>query len=61
MGVLKRIFGWILLFLGANGLVNCFVNAPYNEGGVVVGFIAGGLIFTGVCFYFGARWIKKEK
>lgn len=60
MGVLKKIFGWIFLFIGANFLVSGFIIPDGSGPEVAFGHVAGGLIFAGICFYFGAKWIKKE-
>lgn len=58
MSIIKKIFGWGLLFFGSICLVHAFLNAPYSRGEVAVGFIITGLVFAAISFYFGAKWIK---
>ena len=41
--------------------MNGFVNAPYCEGEIPVGFVIGGLIFAVVFFYVGITRMKNEK
>ena len=61
MSIIKKILGLLFIFFGCGCLVNGFVNAPYCEGGVAVGFIIGALIFAGVFFHVGVTWMKDEK
>lgn len=58
MGTIKKIFGWGFLFFGSGCLVRAFLEAPYSKGGVVVGYIIGGLFVASIFFYLGGKWIK---
>lgn len=59
MGIIKKIFGWLLIFFGSGCLVHAFIDAPYSRGGVAVGYIMGGLLIASIFFYFGWKWVKK--
>lgn len=61
MGILKRIFGWLLLSMCALFLVHTVVNFPINKMdcfGCIVGWLATGLISAAVCYHFGAKWVR---
>ena len=60
MGVLKRVFGWLFLFIGGNCLVSGFVIPDGCGREAAIGHVVGGLLFAAIFFYFGAKWIKKE-
>lgn len=61
MGRIKDIGIGLFIFFGCGCLMNGFINAPYCEGEIPVGFVIGGLIFAAVFFYVGITRMKNEK
>lgn len=57
MGIIKKIFGWILIFFGCWFLLGTFINAPTASSELFIGYLAAGLVFSGLLFYLGWRWI----